>query len=210
MSLKLGRVVKLFVLADLALLAGWGLLAPIFSLFIINRVEGATVVSVGIASAVYWFVKGTVQIPIANYLDKSKNEKDDYVVLVLGLVMASLTAFSYVFIQHLWQLYLLEAAHAIAFAMYSPSWLGIFSRHLDKNHHGLDFAMDNAAVSFASAITGFCSGLVVKFFGFPALFVAAGSFTLVSAFIVLTVPSIIFPKQKTRLVELLKNHKMLK
>ena len=36
--MKVGRVVKYFVLADFFLLAGWGFIDPIFSVFIVQNV----------------------------------------------------------------------------------------------------------------------------------------------------------------------------
>ena len=197
-SLKVGRFVRLFVLADLALLAGWGLINPIFALFIVDKVHGATVVTVGMAAAVYWIIKGAIQIPIANFLDKTPGEKDDFMVLVLGLVLASISAFSFASVEEIWQLYAVQVIHAIAFGMYVPSWSGMFSRHLDKNHEALDWSLDSTAMSFAAGVTGLVSGIIVKLFGFILVFVLGGFFSLLSAVVIFFVPHIIFPQRKGR------------
>jgi len=169
-KVKIGKLVRLFVLGDLALLAGWGLIKPVFALFIIDKIAGATVVTVGIAAAVYWIVKAIVQLPIANFLDGTPSEKDDFIVLILGLLLASVSALTFIFIDRIWQLYTLEFIHAVAFAMYVPAWSGIFSRHLDKNHEALDWSLDNAGMSFAAGVTGLASGILVLYFGFKAIF----------------------------------------
>ena len=197
-SFKGGRFVRLFVLADLALLAGWGLINPIFALFIIDEIQGATVVTVGLAAAVYWIIKGAIQIPIANFLDKTSGEKDDFLVLVTGLVLASLSAFSFALVSEIWQLYAVQVIHAIAFGMYVPSWSGMFSRHLDKKHEALDWSLDSTAMSFAAGITGLLSGVIVKLFGFVMVFVLGGIFSLLSAIVIFFVPHIIFPQRKGR------------
>ena len=69
-NFQVGRFVKRFILADMALFAGWGLLDPVFSIFIIKEIPGATVVTVGISVAIYWLLKSAFQIPIALALDK--------------------------------------------------------------------------------------------------------------------------------------------
>ncbi len=192
---KIGWVVRKFVIADLALLSGWGLVNPIFAIFVVERIQGATVVTVGIAAAAYWLSKAIFQLPVATLIDRKKGERDDFAVLVASLVLVAFSAFAFTIINQIWQLYLLQALHAAAFAMYTPSWSGIFSRHLDKGHEAIDWALDNTAISIATGATGLVSGLIVIWLGYDALFVLAGISSLVSAAIIFSVPKVIFPKE---------------
>ena len=70
-DLKVGRLVKFFVISDFFLLAGWGFIDPIFSVFIVQHIAGGTLITVGIAAAIYWILKSILQIPIAKYLDRT-------------------------------------------------------------------------------------------------------------------------------------------
>ena len=94
-SIRVNTIIRHFILADLALLAGWGLIEPVFAVFILDRIEGATVITIGIAAAIYWLTKSILQVPIAVMLDKNTGEKDEYMVLIFGLALAGLTAFSF-------------------------------------------------------------------------------------------------------------------
>ena len=85
-NIKVGRLVKYFVISDFFLLAGWGLIDPVFSVFIIQRVVGGTLLTVGIAAAIYWITRSVLQIPIAKYLDSTPGEHDDFMALVGGLL----------------------------------------------------------------------------------------------------------------------------
>ena len=198
LNFKLGTVVKYFILSDLALLAGWGLIAPVFAVFVLNRVEGATVITLGIAAAIYWITKSILQVPIALFLDKTVSERDDYIFLVCGLILAGLAAISYILINQIWQLYLVEFLHSIAFAFYVPAWSGMFARHLDKNHQSLDFSLDSAVVGVASGITGISSGFLVTWFGFGTIFVLGAVFSFVSAVIIFAIPELVFPHRRHR------------
>lgn len=190
---KVGKLVRLFVLADLALLAGWGLVGPIFSLFIIERIEGATIITVGIAAAVYWITKSVIQLPIAQFLDFTPSEKDDFIVLIMGLIIAGFSALGFVYIFEIWHLYVLESIHAFGFALYAPAWAGIFSRHLDKSHEATEWSLDNAALSFSAGVTGLASGVLVSLFGFNSIFILTSFFSFVSAGIIFSVPDVVFP-----------------
>ncbi|KKW45176.1 MAG: hypothetical protein UY96_C0030G0005 [Parcubacteria group bacterium GW2011_GWB1_56_8] len=180
---RVGRVVKYFILADLALLAGWGLVDPVFSVFIIGKVEGATLVSVGTAAAIYWFLKSILQLPLAN-------------ALILGLFIASLSAFGFAFVRSLWQLYFFQVFHSLGFALYAASWPAIFSRHLDRDRVSFDWALDSTAVGVSAGASGFLGGVIAQNFGFSVVFILGGLFTAVSALVLLAVPDLVLPPPK--------------
>lgn len=193
-NIKVGRLVKYFILCDLALLAGWGLIEPVVSVFIIEKVVGATLITVGGAAAVYWLLKSVLQIPLANYLDRIQGEKDDFHALILGLFIASFSAVSFAFVANVWQLYLVQALHAVGFALYAASWPAIFSRHLDKDRISFDWALDSTAAGISAGISGFLGGVIANWFGFNAVFMLAGLFSALAAVILVMAPELILPK----------------
>ena len=108
---KINRVVRYFVLADLALYAGWGFMSPMFSIFVVEEVVGATLVVVGISAAIYWAARAIIQPPIAIFLDKRSGERDDFYALVGGLLAVSATAFLFTAITTVPHLYIVHLAN---------------------------------------------------------------------------------------------------
>lgn len=196
-DIKVGRVVKYFVLSDLFLLLGWGLVDPVFSVFIVTKVAGATLVTVGIAAAVYWILKSALQIPIANYLDKTAGEKDDFVALVAGLLLAGISAMAFGWVNNVWEFYLVQALHAVAFALYVPSWSAIFSRHLDKDRVSFDWSLDSTAAGVAAGVSGLLSGIVASAWGFLAVFISGGILSIAAALILIAAPDLVLPRPST-------------
>jgi len=194
---KVNRIVKYFILVDLALWAGWGLIQPIFAIFIVDNVAGATLVTVGISAAIYWILKSILQLPIANYLDRTEGEKDDFYTLVAGLLIAAFAAFSLTLVTQIWQLYLVQVIHAIGFALYIPSWSAIFSRHLDKERISYDWSLDSTTIGLAAGFSAFIGGTIANWFGFTILFILAALFSMLSALILILAPELIFPKKTT-------------
>jgi len=68
-SLRPNKVIKYLVLSDLAFWSGWGLLTPIFAIFVVNRITGGSVFVVGMASAVFWIARSLFRVPIGILLD---------------------------------------------------------------------------------------------------------------------------------------------
>lgn len=193
-DIKVGKLVKFFVLSDFFLLAGWGFIEPIFSVFIVERVAEATLATVGIAAAIYWILKSVLEIPIANYLDRVSGEKDDFRTLIGGLLLSSFSAFAFAWVTTLWGLYLVQAIHAVAFALYVPSWSAIFSRHLDKDRVSLDWSFDSTVAGIAAGITGLFAGFMAQAWGFIAVFMSAGVLSLIAAFVLILSSDLILPK----------------
>ena len=100
---SINRIVKFFIFSDLLLWVGWGFIDPLFSVFVIKNIEGATLVSLGFLATVYWIVKGVCQIPISLFLDKTDGEKDDFYALILGLMVSGVSAFILMLVSSMWQ-----------------------------------------------------------------------------------------------------------
>lgn len=195
-SIKVSRIVKIFIMTDFVLLAGWGLIEPVFSIFIIEHIAGATLVTVGFSAAIYWITKSIMQIPIANFLDRIRNEKVAFLAVIAGLTLGGITAFLFMLIREPWQLYLLQFVHSVAFGLYIPAWSGLFAKHLDKDHFSLDFSLDSTAVGIAAGISGMVGGILANWFGFPIVFIFAGLLTFVAAGVLLSAPHLVFPQAK--------------
>lgn len=205
-DIKVGRIVKFFVLTDLILLSGWGFVEPIFSIFVIQKIVGATLTTVGIAAAIYWVLKSVLQIPVANYLDKIPGEKDDFQALIAGLLVAAFAAFSFALIAYPWQLYLVQAIQAVAFALYIPSWNAIFSRHLDKDRTAFDWSFDSTSAGLAVGISSFFGAVIAGMYGYTIVFMLAAFSSMAAALVLLSVPSLIVPKPTSKKIPL-KDHR---
>ncbi len=196
-NIRLSAVVRRFVIADLIWLGGWGLMSPIFAVFVVDSIPGATVMTVGVGAAIYWILKSIIQIPVALAIDRTPSERDDYLVLVVSLMLAGLTAFSFILVRTVWQLYLVQAMQAVSFALYIPSWNGIFTRHLDPEHRAFEFALDSTAVGIATGIAGLVGSVIAATFGFHVIFFMTAILSFVSAVIIFHSPDIVFPRHRS-------------
>ncbi|HRR94807.1 MAG TPA: MFS transporter [Candidatus Paceibacterota bacterium] len=194
--LKLNEVIRKFIISDLILFSGWGFISPLMSIFIVQEI-GGNLINVGVSVAIYWFVRSIIELPLANRLDRTRGEKDDFYALISGLFVVAISAFCYTVVRNVEQLYLFKLLEGIGFAMYASSWSGIFSRHLDKDRIAFSWSADHIAIGIASALGGILGGLSATLLGFRFIFIFGGILSLVSAIIMLSIPKIIFPKSTT-------------
>lgn len=196
-DMKIGRIVKYLIISDLFFWGGWGLVNPVFALFIVDRIPGANAFVVGSALATYWIVKSCWQIPVAIYLDKHEGELDDFYALILGLTVAGFAALVFPLVNSAAALFVVIIIQALAYGLYTPSWSAIFSRHLDGDHYAFDWSLDSTTVGIASGVAAFIGGAIVSVFGFNAVFILTGVASLASAFVLLSAPHLVLPKIKT-------------
>lgn len=196
-NIKVNRVIKHLVVSDLFFLGSWSMIQPIFSIFIVEKVAGASVVIVGLVAALYWLVKSILQIPVAQYLDKTDGEKDDFYVLVTALFLAAFASFSFATVSTLWHLFFTQFIYAIAMGLYIPSWNAIFSRHLDEKKVSFDWSLDSTIVGLTSFFTAIVSGFLANWLGFSFVFLTVGAFTMLSALLIFFTPNLIVPPKAT-------------
>lgn len=195
MNFKVGRIVKFFVLADLTVFGAWGFIEPIFSVYIIERIPGADLSTVGISAAIFWIVRSLLQPPIANYLDKHAGETDDFRAIILGLLLAALSAIGFIWVKAVWELYAMQFIHAAGFSLYVAAWSGIFGRHLDKDRISFDWSLDLSAVSIGTGIAGLLGSFIAVWLGFNTVFILVAFFTLAAAVFLFITPELVVPSR---------------
>lgn len=197
-NINVNKVVKYMVLTDLLFTGSWSFIQPIFSIFVIKDIVGATIVTAGVAAALYWITKSLLQIPIATFLDKTEGEKDDFYALVFSVTLAGFAAFSFILVRTIWGLLTVQLLYAIAMAFYIPAWSGLFSRHLDQKRYSFDWSLDSTAIGLTAFVTSLVGSVLAEWLGFQIVFLIVGAFSLISALMLYFAPDIFLPKQTTK------------
>ena len=185
MKFKFNRIVKYLVLSDLVFYAGWGLISPIFAIFIVEKIQGGNVFVAGLSSAVYLILMSLLRIPFGMFLDSRPSEKEDYWFLTVGLFIAALTSFGFVFAKLPWHVYLLQIVRAVTMAMTLAAWPAIFTRHIDKGKESTEWGLDATSIGLGAGISGAIGGWAVTKFGFNPVFITIGFVGLIGAFLLL-------------------------
>src|SRR4030067_3652204 len=131
-GVKINKVIEYLTFSDILIMSGWGLISPIIAVFFTEQIIGGSVQLAGFASAAYFLTKSIVQIPVARYIDLRRGEWDDYKVMIAGSLLITLSAFLYIFIKYPWQVFVVQIIYGVGGAFSYPSWLAIFTRHIDK------------------------------------------------------------------------------
>ena len=177
-KVKINKIIKTLIGADMVFLSALGLISPIFALFITDKIKGGNVEVVGFAAAIYWIGRSIFEVPIARFLDKTKGEKDDLYFLILGYSICAIVQFGYIFSTLPWHVYVLQGVFALGAAISWPAWAALFTRHIDKGRESFEWSIEHVSFSLGIGITGAIGGVMVANLGFNIVFILTGIFAL--------------------------------
>lgn len=180
-NIKVNIVIKILILSDFLIWSAYNLLAPVFAIFITNHIQGATIEVVGIASGLYFICKSVFEVPVGVYIDKTKGEKDDLYTAIGGTIMFALIYILYIYIDQVWQLYVLQVFLGISAALAFPGWYSIFTRHVDKDQEGFEWSMYDVMLGVGIAAASALGAFIADIFGFRYLFLIVSAITILGA-----------------------------
>ena len=196
----INKIIRVMIISDIAFHSGWGLLGPVFAIFIVQNIEVGSVAEAakvaGFATLVYWVVKSFLQIPIGRYLDKNHGEKDDLWFMVIGTFLTGLVPLGFIISTQPMHVYFFQVLQAIGMAMVVPSWSAVFTRHIDLGREAFEWSLRSTSLGFATGLTGAVGGVMAAIFGFKAIFILAGLLSIVSALLLLLIHKEVAPHDK--------------
>ncbi len=174
-------VIRFLVISDTILIGAAGLLGPIFALFIEDFIIGGNESVAGLAAGIFLLSKSVLQIPIAHYIDKIRGEKDDFWLMFICSVAMSLVPLAYLFIETPMQLYLVQFVLGVLASFTFPTFMAIFTRHIDKSKEGTEWGVYFTLTDLTSAVLAVTGGFLASTQGFPTLIIVVVILSLIGA-----------------------------
>ena len=185
LNLAINRVVSILIVSDFLLFFAFGLMAPIFAVFIQGDVIGGGLKVIGLATTVYWLVRAVTAVPLSRWMDKTDGEKDEYYFMIIGSFILAVVPFFYVVATRPIHIYILQAIYGLSHSMAVPAWRIIFTNHLDTGRTGFEWSIEDVGVGVAIALSAYGGAFVADKFGFDTLFYLVGILGLVGAFVLI-------------------------
>jgi peptide deformylase len=197
----MNKIVKILILYDFFVVTAFGLLTPIFAIFVTNYIVGGNLLVVGIAEAIYLGTKAVGQIFVADYLDIEPSDKRNWRWAFVGSLVFSLAALLYIFCRYPFHLYLVELIMGVSSACEYPAFYALFLRHLDRRRRTFQLSFHNAAIEIGQAGAAAIGGALAYFFGFFNLFVIVAILSLFSTALLTNIYPIIKQMEKKERAE---------
>lgn len=192
----INKIIKTLIFSDVLILGSFGLINPIFAIFIDEQIIGGGVEVAGFAAAIYLLTKSFLQIFVGRHVDKDHKDKDDFWFLAIGTLLIALVPLLYIYSFYPWHIYLLQIMYGVGAAMSFPTWMAIFTRHLDKFHEAYQWGIYDTSTGLVAGITAVFGGIVASKYGFDTLFYLISGITLLGLMILFLVYKAIIKSDK--------------
>jgi len=136
----------------------------------------------GIAYTIYLLTKSLSQLPLAYIIDKTKGEIDDFNLMFLGSIIISFIPLCYIAVTTPTQLYLVQFVFGLGQALTFPSYMAIFTRHIDSREEGTEWGFYYTVVDLAGAAAMAIGGAISYSIGYAPFFITVSIFSFISSF----------------------------
>ena len=198
----MNRIIKILIYSDTLILSAFSLYLPIFAIFVATEIKGGSVAVAGLAAASYWLTRAIIQLPISRFLDKHDGEKRSFQALVWGSLLFSAVPFLFIFVELPWHIYALQAIYALGDSLAVPTYLSVFSSHIDKKKAHVEWGTRSVVVGIGMAVASALGGYIAEASSFKTIFILTGIFsTLGSVILVLLRGHMLYGKSHGRETE---------
>jgi DHA1 family quinolone resistance protein-like MFS transporter len=174
---------KLLLLSDIFVLTGFGLIQPILAIYINDGgVTGGTMVTAGMASALFLLTKSVVQLPFGHYVDNHAGKER---WLILGTLLMASVPIIYLSANSIYHIYLAEVVYGLGSGLAYPTWLGLWSVNLDRGRESFQWSIYHTSTGMGTAATGAAGAAVASQMGFSATFMLAGMLCILGCLVLL-------------------------
>lgn len=168
----INKVIRLLIISDFIFSFAFGLLAPIFAVFILQGIDGSSLRVIGLATTFYWLARMLSTVPLSRFMDRTDGERDEFYFMVIGSFIMSSVPLFYLLVSTAGQLYFIQFIYGLAGSMAVPGWRILFTDHLDKGKTGYEWSLEDVAIGVSTAASAYIGSVLADKFGFPAVLVA--------------------------------------
>ena len=184
-------VIRFLIISDTVMIGAAGLLGPIFAFFIEDFIRGGNETVAGLAVGIYLFTKSIMQIPVAYFIDKIRGEKDDFWLMFVFTILIAIMPLLYLVIHTPMQLYFVQFVLGLLTAFTFPTYMAIFTRHIDKDKEGTEWGVYFTLTNLISAALAAVGGFFATSEGFPRLIVVVVILSILGALMLWPIKSYI-------------------
>jgi hypothetical protein len=141
-----GKIIlnKTFWLLTFSDLFTWGfylIIATLSGVYLEGKIGHDIVKVIGIGGAIYYVIRGFLQLPVSWFLDLIKYDRDEITILALGSILMGLPFLFYPAITSPGQYYVLQVIFSLGVAMNLNPWRKLFATNLDHGKEAREYAI---------------------------------------------------------------------
>lgn len=176
----LNPAVRAFVISEALFWSGWNFVAPIFSIFVVKEIPGATVSQAAYAFTLYLVCRMLMELVVSHRAGRLSNPQRA-VIDVVGMTVVSIAYIAIALKPTLLAVFVFYGIAGVGFGISSPVKYSLFSRSLEKETEAAVWGVYDVVTLMGMAVATSLGGLIADMFGFRLLFLLASAVNILGA-----------------------------
>jgi DHA1 family quinolone resistance protein-like MFS transporter len=194
------------MISDLLILTSFGLIEPILAVYFKEDLVGGNLLMAGLAGSIFLIVKSMLQLPFSKYVDGFKYHARVRWLIVGSFLMACVP-FIYIFAEHIVVVFIAQVVYGIGSGLAYPTWLGLWSTHLDKKKESFEWSLYSTVSGGGTALSALIGAAMSQYLGFSFTFIFVGVLSMLGCLILFDLDR---PNHKSSVLQLMNYHKKRK
>lgn len=161
--------IKSLLAVDLLVTSSYGLILPILPLFIIERINGANLMSVAITQAVFLVSQAAFSWIFSNYLHHAQTKIRAHGGLIVGSLVVTLVPAIYLLSWEISLIYLAQILLGLGLGLLYPSWTFLAKDSSQTAHRPKIKKAHSTFLSLSMALAALLGGYVAYEYGYCLL-----------------------------------------
>jgi len=163
------RSSSILAAADLVAVSAFGLLLPIFAVFLRDTIPGVTLLNVAVAQAIFLTSKAAFDLLFSTFVHAGNHHKRSWSAVALGYAVMAVVPLGYSLAHNMSHIFLLQIVLGMGVGLVGATWHDLFMASTDSQLHGTVYKIYNTAVAFACAAAAILGGYLAYNFDYQIL-----------------------------------------
>jgi len=166
----INRQNKYLIISNLSFYGTFGLLFPIFPIFLREKIPGMNIQNIATTIAIFLFFKALFTWIFTQYLYQKNTKKRALLKNILGSILFTIATWLYTQASNIESIFFIQIIFSISFALTIPSWNYLIETSVKKQYILSFYKLHATSLTLILASMSIIGGFIAYNFNFQTLF----------------------------------------
>jgi len=156
------RIVLYLSLSDVFSWGSFTVISILSGIYLSDKLGIDTLKFLGIGTSIYFFTRASFQIPIGLITDKYKKDRDEILILFVGVLLMGLPYIFYPYIETPFQYYILQFIFCLGVSLNVTNWRKLFALNIDGGKEGIQYGIYELIMSVCAGLLSILAGTIAN------------------------------------------------
>lgn len=160
--MKINKTILYLTFSDIFSWGPYFVISALAGIYLSKKLGADTTQFIGIGISIYNISRAIFQIPIGYINDKYNKDRDEILLLFIGILLMGSSFIFYPQISQPIHYYILQFIFGLGCSLNVINWRKLFAMNIDKGKEGMQYGIYDTVLSLATAVLSVIGGIVAN------------------------------------------------